>query len=39
LIRTFLTNLGIKWPFKFLAHLTSVSALPKETEQMQHQLK
>jgi len=34
-----LTQLVIKWPFEFPAHLTCVSALPRETEQMQHELK
>jgi len=39
LVQTFLTSLAIKWPFKFLARLISVAALPGQTEQMQHGLK
>jgi len=31
--------LAIKWLFKFPAHLTSVAALPVETEQVQHEIK
>jgi len=34
-----LTQLVIKWLFKFPAHPTSVSALPGETKQMQHELR
>jgi len=29
-----LTKLVINWPFKLIAHLTSVSALPGETDQV-----
>jgi len=31
--------MAIKWPFKFLAYLTSVAALFGETEQVQHEIK
>jgi len=39
LAQIFLTQLAIKWLFKFPPHPTSVSALPGETEQTKYALK